>query len=177
MRLPLEAMEDARVRTLRLVEHLGEDGLERPVAPYMSPIAWDLGHIAAYEDLWLAHRLGGLPLLRADLAALYDAFETPRAVRADLDFLRGDELRAYLDAVRARTRALPEGDGMLHELVGRPELQHGETMLQTMALADLLPPGFQDSVRVDGTGLELVDVDAGPATIGAPADGLADDND
>ena len=53
-------------------------------SPIMSPLVWDLGHIAAYEDLWLAHRLGGERLLRSDLAGLYDAFETPaRAARRD----------------------------------------------------------------------------------------------
>ena len=25
----------------------------------MSPLVWDLGHIAAFEDLWIAHRFGG----------------------------------------------------------------------------------------------------------------------
>ena len=44
----------------------------------MSPLAWDLAHIAAYEDLWLVHRHGGEPLLHPELAAMYDAFETPR---------------------------------------------------------------------------------------------------
>ncbi len=65
---------------------LPDDDLERQ-HPLMSPLVWDLGHIAAYEDLWLVHRHGGGELLRADLAALYDAFETPRAVRGDIPFL------------------------------------------------------------------------------------------
>ena len=30
----------------------------------MSPLVWDLGHIAAFEDLWLVHRYGGRPMLR-----------------------------------------------------------------------------------------------------------------
>ena len=29
-------------------------------SPLMSPLVWDLGHIAAYEDLWLAQRHGGM---------------------------------------------------------------------------------------------------------------------
>src|SRR5690606_36472082 len=112
-------MAAARRRTLALVAHLDDATLERVIDPILSPIAWDLGHIAAYEDLWIGHRLGGLPMLRADLAALYDAFETPRAVRGDLDFLRGDALREHLGAVRERTLEVTERRGVtdLHELV------------------------------------------------------------
>jgi iron(II)-dependent oxidoreductase len=171
------AMDEARARTLRLVEHIDDERLEAVIAPIMSPLAWDLGHVAAYEDLWLNHRLGGRELLRAGLAELYDAFETPRAVRADIAFLRGDDLLAYMAEVRERALEVQPRDGAeLHELVIRHELQHTETMLQTMRLAGLEPPGFAGPARVEGSGLELVDVPGGAATIGAGADGFAYDN-
>src|SRR4051812_20108220 len=70
--------------------------LERVVDPLMSPLVWDLARIAAYEDLWLGHRHGGLPLLRPDLAAMYDAFETPRAVRGTLPLLDRAGAERYL---------------------------------------------------------------------------------
>src|SRR5437764_11558437 len=124
----VDALVQARERTLGLVSHLDDAALERVIDPIMSPLAWDLGHIAAYEDLWINHRLGGMDLLRADLAELYDAFETPRTVRGALQFLRRDELRAYLDAVRERALTVPVGDGFLHELFARHEFQHSETM-------------------------------------------------
>ncbi len=112
-------------------------------SPIMSPLVWDLGHIAAYEDLWLAHRHAGLELLRPDLAELYDAFETPRAMRGEIETLGPAEARNYLAAVRARVAEAidPErlGDGIIYEMVLRHELQHSETMRQTMAIADLLP--------------------------------------
>src|SRR3954469_5875015 len=120
----LDALGLARERTLSLVAHLDDAELERVVDPIMSPLAWDLGHIAAYEDLWINHRLGGHPLRHPGLAELYDAFETPRAVRGNIEFLRGDELRTYLAEVRERALRVPEGDGTLHELVLRHELQH-----------------------------------------------------
>jgi gamma-glutamyl hercynylcysteine S-oxide synthase len=170
------ALDEARTRTLKLVEHLDEAQLEAVIDPIMSPLAWDLGHIAAFEDLWLAHRAGGLPLLRPGFAELYDAFETPRAVRGDIEFLRGDELREYLADVRERIRDVPYGDGVLHELVLRHELQHTETMLQTMALGDLLPPDFTGPEPVSGDGLDMVEIPAGPVDIGAPAEGFAYDN-
>jgi len=174
-------MADSRARTLALVAHLDDDALERVHSPLMSPLVWDLGHIAAFEDLWLAHRGAGLPLLRADLAEVYDAFETPRAQRGELPYLRRAEALAYLEQVRERTAELPP-DPLLHELVLRHEQQHTETMLQTMQLAhlpaphepDLPAPAQPDLAGL--TGLELVDVPAGPCTIGAAAEGFAYDN-
>jgi hypothetical protein len=106
----------------------------------MSPLAWDLAHIAAYEDLWLVHRLGGEPLLRPELAAMYDAFETPRTVRGDLPILDRAGALAYLDEVRERALEVLNGgapDPVLHEMVLQHEMQHGETMLQAIALARL----------------------------------------
>ena len=75
-------MTEVRERTTALVAHLSEPQLTVALSPIMSPLAWDLGHVAAYEDLWLNHRVAGRGLLRQDLAALYDAFEA-----ADFDAL------------------------------------------------------------------------------------------
>ena len=63
-----DALQDVRERTLALVAPFSHAELERVQHPLMSPLDWDLGHIAAYEDLWLVHRHGGEPLLRGDLA-------------------------------------------------------------------------------------------------------------
>src|SRR3954462_9423119 len=75
----VEAMAAVRRRTFDLVGHLPEADLERQITPIMSPLVWDLAHIAAYEDLWLVHRHAGLPLLHPELAALSHAFATPPA--------------------------------------------------------------------------------------------------
>jgi len=178
------ALAVARQTTLELVARLSDHDLERVHSPLMSPLVWDLGHIAAYEDLWIAHRLGGEPLLRPDLAEVYDAFETPRAQRGDLPYLRRAEALAYLEAVRERTLATlarDPGDGTLIELVLRHEGQHNETMLQTLELArleDYAPPGRVPTppAPTGHSGLELVEVPAGPCTIGAPPEGFAYDN-
>src|SRR5690349_8221088 len=93
----------ARDRTLALVDHLDDADLERQVDPLMSPLAWDLAHIAAYEDLWAAHRLAGVGLLHPELAPRYDAFETPRQVRGEIELLDAPGARQYLAEVRERT--------------------------------------------------------------------------
>src|ERR1700749_3071021 len=137
----IEALEEARERTPALVASLPTADLERVHSPLMSPLVWDLAHIAAYEDLWLVHRYGERPLLRDDLAATYDAFETPRAARGDIELLGPALAREYLRDVRARTLEVIDergvGDGVLHEMVLRHEHQHDETMLQTLQLARL----------------------------------------
>jgi gamma-glutamyl hercynylcysteine S-oxide synthase len=175
----LDALSDTRSRTLALVAHLDDDALEQVHSPLMSPLVWDLGHIAAFEDLWLAHRSAGLPLLRPDLAEVYDAFETPRAERGGLPYLRRGDATAYLAAVRERIAGLPV-DPLLHELVLRHEQQHTETMLQTMQLAHLpapleLPVAPTPTLAAL-TGLELIEIPSGRCTIGASADGFAYDN-
>jgi gamma-glutamyl hercynylcysteine S-oxide synthase len=188
----LDGLEYARGRTFALIEHLEDEQLERVYSPIMSPLVWDLGHIAAYEDLWLAHRLGGRELLRSDLAALYDAFETPRAIRGEIETLGPDDARAYLAEVRARTvQTLGErgvGDGVICEMVIRHELQHGETMRQAMTIAGLLgtadaaardsplaaPEGGVESSAASGEG--WVELAGGPFAMGSPSDGFAYDN-
>jgi len=175
----LAALDETREDTLELIAGLSEGDLERVHSPIMSPLVWDLGHIAAYEDLWLAHRHAGLELLRPDLAELYDAFETPRAVRGEIEMLGPAEARDYLAAVRARTAQALKlgglGDGTVYEMVLRHECQHSETMRQTMAIAGLLPPG--EPALTPLTAPEgWIEIPEGPFAIGADDDGFAYDN-
>jgi iron(II)-dependent oxidoreductase len=182
----LAALNDARERTLALVSHLDEDQLTRVHSSIMSPLAWDLGHIAAYEDLWLAHRLAGLELLRPDLAGVYDAFETPRAVRGDVEALGPAQARAYMREVRERVaetiarRGVDDGDGEVCEMVVRHELQHSETMRQTLAIAGLLPAGEPPPIAAASPAPsergEWLEIPAGSFAMGAGEAGFAYDN-
>ncbi len=181
-----DALNETRARTLVLVDPVSDADLERVHSTLMSPLVWDLGHIAAFEDLWLGHRFGGRPMLREDLADVYDAFETPRAGRGELPFLSPAAAREYLVDVRAQTLEvideLGTGDGFVLEMVLRHEHQHDETMLQTLALAHL--DGYEPAGRRPApsamspspTGLEMIEVSPGECTIGAAAESFAYDN-
>jgi iron(II)-dependent oxidoreductase len=175
----LSALDDARQHTLALIDGLSVEQLERVHSPIMSPLVWDLAHIAAYEDLWLAHRHGARPLLRPELARLYDAFETPRAIRGEIEALAPDQAHAYLREVRDRScEALIErglGDGAVCEMVVRHELQHSETMRQTMAIAGLLPDG-EPRLQAMSASEGWLQIPAGEFAMGSARKGFAYDN-
>ena len=184
----VQALAEARERTLALVAPVSDENLELVHSTLMSPLVWDLGHIAAFEDLWLVHRYGGRTLLHEDLADVYDAFETPRAGRGGLPFLRPAQAREYLAQVRDRALDViaqrGTGDGVVLELILRHEQQHNETMLQTLQLAHLDGyelsdgnwPAPHEPASPRETGLELIEIPSGECTLGAPGSGFAYDN-
>jgi iron(II)-dependent oxidoreductase len=159
-------LEHARRRTEALLAPLADDELTRQFSPLQSPLVWDLAHIGYFEELWL---LGS-----TRQGDLYESFVHARAKRGGLPLLSPDEARAYVREVRETVlERLPELDPYLVEMVARHELQHGETMTQTLALAGLpLPaPGGPPEVEVGGDVL----VPVGPFTLGAQ-NGWAYDN-
>jgi iron(II)-dependent oxidoreductase len=169
-------LEEARDRTLALVDPVSEADMNRQHDPLMSPLAWDLGHIAAFEDLWVC-RETGRGLLRPDLAVVYDADETPRPDRGELPYLRRDEAVAYMDEVRDRTLSVLDGvSGFIAEMLVQHEHQHNETMLQTLQLAE---PGVFAPERLAPAGAAVrgsLRVEAGPAELGEVGESFAYDN-
>ncbi|HEX3263705.1 MAG TPA: ergothioneine biosynthesis protein EgtB [Solirubrobacterales bacterium] len=185
-------MEEARRRTLQLVEPVTDEELNRVYSPILSPLAWDLGHIANFEELWLVQTIGGREPLHGELGRLYDAIENPRYTRGELPILRGHELRSYLEDVRARALDVlgvvdleSDEDPLLagafvYELLIAHEHQHTETMLQLIQMIDdyepvetEIPP---EPDPAGATGPAMVLVEGGEVQIGAGAEGFAYDN-
>jgi iron(II)-dependent oxidoreductase len=184
-------LAEARERTLSLVAPVAEADLDRVHSPLMSPLVWDLGHIAAFEDLWLCQRAAGLEPLRPELMAVYDATETPRAGRGDIPYLRRDDAVEYMHQVRERALAVlhaadlsPGSDGLnaggfVWEMLIQHEHQHNETMLQTLALADqgVYAPVPRPLSLVQGSEeSEWLEVPGGTFVMGDDGAGFAYDN-
>ncbi len=139
-----QALRSTRRRTLDLVAPLDEASLRRQVSELLSPLIWDLGHIASFEDAWLVRAVAE-NRAQARLSDLYDAAENPRSGRADLDLPTVEETIALLDAVRERALGgLADADpadadpllrdGYVYRMVMQHEGQHQETMLQALDL-------------------------------------------
>lgn len=157
----------------------------------MSPIAWDLGHIAAFEDLWLVRRLGEVSSEK-EIEQAFDAFRTPRARRGELEIPDVDRLRRRLAETRARTLTGLEGvdldsanpllrDGYVYEMVRDHEAQHQETILQSILLLadERYVPAVREPVpapRRDSPRQGFVRVPSGTFRMGNATERFAYDN-
>jgi gamma-glutamyl hercynylcysteine S-oxide synthase len=184
-------LEKARARTLLLIEPLDDEQLNRVYSPILSPLAWDLGHIANFEELWLVQTVGGREPLHGELGRFYDAIENPRKTRGELPILRDAELRSYLEEVRERTLEVLDEidldraddpllrDGFVYEMLIAHEQQHNETMLQLLQMVERYEPAAADpgpAAEEVIPGPEMVLVEGGEREIGAGPQGFAYDN-
>jgi iron(II)-dependent oxidoreductase len=186
-----ERLAEARRFTLELLQPLDDEQLNRVYSPLLSPLAWDLGHIANFEELWLVQTIGAREPLHGELGRLYDAIENPRKTRGELPILRDAELRAYLADVRERTLEVlseveigPEvedpllREGFVYEMLLAHEQQHNETMLQLLQMVGDYAPVNPELglLSAPGPGPETIPIAGGEYEIGASARGFAYDN-
>ncbi|MFN2433262.1 MAG: ergothioneine biosynthesis protein EgtB [Gemmatimonadota bacterium] len=178
-----------RRRTLDLLEPLGDEHLTRQHDALMSPLVWDLGHVAAFEQLWL----GEEPKVSAtgEGLGIYDAVENPRPGRGRLALPGREELLRELRRIRERSLERLAADpldssdplhagGFVYNLVAQHEAQHQETMLQAIALVPGLEyePHFRESPRPAAYAPDapVIVIPAGAFPLGTGRTPLAYDN-
>ena len=146
-------LEQTRAETLRLFALVPDEGdLRRPPSPGFRPIMWHRGHIGAYEAYWILQKSKGAPSPSADFEQIFDPIKTPREDSSSLPPL--DEIDAYVGSIRASALDYlrsPEGrlDWETYHLVLEHELQHQETMLQTLQLSGVCEAVVAGSVRAE----------------------------
>jgi len=175
-----EKLTEARARTLLLVAPLSDADIRVQHDPLMSPILWDLGHIAHFEELWLTRNLSG-NIEFSEMPGLYNPFEHPRATRAALPLpslqalmqtaaeIRTDTLRSLESADLRSAHPLLAG-GFVYNMVLQHEYQHNETILQTLQLKTGEPYRAPRVMVAPSAGADsfdrMVRVDAGEYPIG-----------
>ena len=176
------ALERARAGTEAVLQPVPDDALAAHVSPIASPLVWGLARIAFFEELWLLRNVNGDPPI-ADLHdSVYDAVEHERSNGLKPPALRAAAVRTYAADVRERVLdALEHIDldapnallrrGFVFGLVVQHELQHSETMLQTLQLRAEVPypvprdtspdlaPGGPDEIHVPKGSFVLGSVD------------------
>ena len=162
-----ELLTAVRERTVLLMRSVDEADSERQHDPLMSPLVWDLGHIAAFEALWLLENVRG-DIRFAEMPGVYNPFEYPRRERGALALPSRAALLAEMEQTRGavlerleQTDIGPSAppltrDGYVYRMVAQHEAQHQETMLQTLQL------------KLGGPYAAPRAIDLPPATLAAP---------
>jgi len=185
-------LSHVRVRTFEMTDVLNEHDLTEQFSPLMSPLVWDMGHIANFEEFWLLRELDGRAAHDVERDAMYNPFDNPRWSRSDLPLLDRAEATEYLSEVRHDVDSLLSRsnlidghdlarDGYIFEMVVQHEAQHQETMLQALNLRPDLEAYALSAIRnvpdahpVEDTA--RVTVGGGPFTLGTDDRAAAYDN-
>jgi iron(II)-dependent oxidoreductase len=173
-----DALTRARDATLAILAPVPDEELVRQVSPLMSPLVWDLAHIGYFEELWLLRRLGARTPFETRFDDLYDSFRHERRERGALPVLQPDEARAFVADVRRRVLSLLEEieldeddpllrDGFVYAIVLQHELQHQETMLQTVHLCGREYPVPEHGARAASPEVDEIVLPSGSFVLGS----------
>ena len=110
-RLLIDSMEDARQRTLKLIDGLDAVQLMGPRLPTVNPLRWEIGHAAYFYEYWILRQHLGLEPVLASVDSLYNSITIAHDERWDLPLPSLDDTLAYMRAVHDRVRRHVEQDG------------------------------------------------------------------
>jgi gamma-glutamyl hercynylcysteine S-oxide synthase len=181
------ALERARAATDVLVAPVSDARLVARSSELQPPVVWDLAQVAYFEELWLLRNLNGsAPLDGHD--TVYEACDLGRR-NGEQPPLSPEAVRAYADDVRERVLHLVDNvdldapnallrKGFVFGLVLQHELQHQESMLQTLQLdtESEYPTREEDPPDSAPSGPDEVFMEGGSFILGATDEPWAYDN-
>ena len=194
-----EALLDARQRTLALVDasvrHLSDAGMQVPYAPELNPPLWEWGHIAWFQEYWVARNrqrpLGvkcnpghrRFPSLLQQADALYDSGQVEHRSRWSLPLPDLEGTRRFLESTLEQTLVLLDqlpadaNDDELYffRLVALHEAMHAEAgsyMARTLGI-DAAPAPVAPAARPP---LSRIALPAQNFKVGSRLEGFAFDN-
>jgi iron(II)-dependent oxidoreductase len=98
----IQALREARQRTLELAADLSDEQLMGPRLAIVNPMRWEIGHVGWFQEHWLLNYYSGMPLIRDDADALYDSAKVHHDTRWDLPLPSRSETLNYMQRVLDR---------------------------------------------------------------------------
>ena len=147
-------LQDARARTLELVNGLDQAQLMGPKIPGVNPLRWEIGHIAYFYEFFILRQLYGhdsILGLKAD--ELYDSIAVAHDTRWDLPLLSMAETLTYMKDVLDKLcehlinnnedGLASEQDSFIYQFGAFHEDMHTEAFIWGRQHLDILPQNFQ----------------------------------
>jgi iron(II)-dependent oxidoreductase len=134
-------LEDARRRTLALVDGWPAAARLGPKLAIVNPVLWEAGHVAWFEERWVLRHAAGRPALLDGADGLYDSSAVPHDARWELPLPDWEATLRYLAEVQARSREVARAvDPYFPRLAALHEDMHGEALAYTRQTLGLAAP-------------------------------------
>ena len=98
----IEALQEARKRTLELIEDLTDEQLMGPRLRIVNPPRWEIGHVAWFQEFWILRHLGSRPPILPAGDSLYDSARVAHDARWDLPLPSRIQTLVYMTQVLDR---------------------------------------------------------------------------
>ena len=100
----IRQLEDARARTLVLIQDLNNEQLMGPRLDTINPLRWEIAHAAYFYEYWILRNHFKEDPYLPNVDQLFDSIDIPHKDRWDLPLPPLEETLAYMQAVLERTR-------------------------------------------------------------------------
>ena len=153
-------VRDARGRTLNLVADLNEHQFTVPCIETVNPLAWELGHIAYFYEVFLLRLLDGTAPILEEVDQLYDSFLVGHDDRWSLQLPSREKTLKYmrevmgLVLVRLDAKEPTAEETYLYLLCVHHEDMHGEAFTHMRQTLEYQEPRVE-IVNADSTLTEL----------------------
>ena len=133
----IEILDDARNRTLELLQGLDDEQLIGPRLPIVNPMQWEIGHVTYFYEYFILRRLYDYAPLLANGDQLYDSIKIAHDTRWDLPLLSLDATLTYMEQVhralieRLEGTMASEQDSFIYQFGTFHEDMHDEAFLWT----------------------------------------------
>ncbi len=148
-------LNDARQRTLALVDGLDQQQLIGPKLDIVNPLLWEIGHAAYFHELWTLRHIDDAESFLKNADALYDSINIAHEERWDLPLLSLADTRNYMQQVldaeinRLKNKNVTTQDIYLTRYAVFHEDMHTEAYTYSRRTLDYPMPVFNNSVSDD----------------------------
>lgn len=172
-------IQDARRRTLQLIDGLSEEQLMGPRLPTVNPLRWEIGHVAHFYAAFVLRELGGRGEVLPGQDELYDSFVVDHDDRWDLPLPSTRDTLRFMEEVQTRVLEALSGEPdpvktYLCLLAVQHEDMHDEAFLMTRQTLEYPPPRLPSErdprTAEAGTSPGDVLIPGGPFALGASPD-------
>ncbi len=97
-----KSLQEARQRTLELIEDLSDEQMIGPRLAIVNPLRWEVGHVAWFQEYWILRYFRKESPTRPDADQLYDSARIAHNTRWDLPVPSKAETMAYIGRILER---------------------------------------------------------------------------